>query len=929
MDQRPLLKAKPASFLSGSAATPRITGLPLCLILLCASSSVAAGRNSARLMLAPHGAIGAWSLSGPCPNIEAFSARGDEAACNGVESKAFINASGDFDWGELLNVPPNTTAAARANADLHFDSAFEGWLLVGADGKMRVRVDGRLVYRRDRPLQRGHAFVPIAQSLGPGTHSLVIELERSTNRSSFSVLLRDKRTNQAPPYAELHTPVSLSSAVQRSSSCSIRLPPLSEPLELRVELSFPAAAVNKDLPISLELRSDTPDSIRRWHAGVLRAEEAFRGPHVIHLGPLRRLTSMHASRLTVELGEGVITRPLWLPPELVATLERAARALALPTVRESARSPNDALGATLQAHVERISASITDPNRRTLDDALRDLNALLQDLYLGNNPFTHSGYVNAFIRSRFDLKPTSVMAYVPGRRAVEPLQARPLVIALHGYDGSPRKILDAFLDIGNDGQPAREIDGVVIAPAAYGDAFYRGPGENAVIEALDWAINTYHVDPSRIYITGVSMGGTGAAEIALKHSERFAAAAPLCGYQSYFVRRDTSNRPLRPWEQPLMHRFSPASFAESGNDVPMFIAQGLKDTPLENSRVLTKRYSALGHSLVEDWPNLGHSVWKKSYRGAAMYSWLAQWKKDREPKQVVVASSSLRHGRKFWLEIEKMEPVAEPALLDGRIETPNLIELKTRGVAAFRVSRSRHIDDGNSILVVIDGQSIVVPAGNERRFERLDGAWQLKPATTSASPSVIPVEGPWSELFSEPVAVVYGTGNASTVALNREIASRLVEPRRGVDLRIPIVADRDFDPLSSELTRTVYVGTSTDHSILARIMDRLPLRNSELGIRLGAHAFAESDVGAAFVYPDPDRGDRLLGIVTANSPEGLWRVLALPALVPDFVVFDRGIDAAAGESVLGAHAFVRAAGFFRDGWSLPSDVSDPLRPIPR
>lgn len=904
----------------------------LCLAWLFVTSSAATKTNSPHLALAPHGAINAWSLSGPCSSIEELSAAGGEPECAGAELRTVVNASGDFNWVELLHLAPNTPAAARAKVSVHFDGPFEGWLLVGADGRFRVKVDGHLVYRRNRPAQRGRAFVPIAQSLKPGTHSFVVELERSANHSSFSVLLRDKRTNQAPLSAQVPIPENLSTRylAQRLSSYSIHLESLTDPMEIAVELEFPSAALNQDLPVWLELGSGKPGVVRRWNAGLLRAEHAVYHPYVVHLGPLRKLVSPQESTLTIGIGgDGVARLSLWLLPELLAILERTARALDLPIVRESARSRHDAIGATLQAHVERVTRRITAPTRTEFVDALQRLDALVQDLERSKNPFVRSGYVDAFIRSPFDRRPTSVMTYVPDSRASDPRHPGPLVVALHGYDGTPRKILEAFLDQKGDGQPTREIDGIVLAPAAYGNSFYRGAGENAVLDALDWAMDTYRVDPSRLYITGVSMGGTGAAEIGLKHSQRFAAAAALCGYQSYFVRRDTSNRPLRPWERPLMHRFSPASLAENGGDVPMFVAQGLKDLPLENSKVLTKRYRSLGHTLVEDWPNLGHAVWRKSYRGAAMYSWLAQWKKDLEPTHVVVVSSSLRHGKKFWLEIDRLAPTTEPGLLEGRIEASNRIELRTRGVTAFHVGPSRHIDDNASVQFTIDGHPLEVPAGVNPSFQLVNSAWQLNPKTIGGTASVHPIEGPWSELFSEPLAVVFGTLDPSTAALNREIASRLVEPRPGVDLRIPIVADRDFDPDSSQLTRVIYIGTSMDHSILARLMDRLPLRNSELGIRLGGQVFPEPDVGAAFVYPDPDRRDRLLGVVTANSPEGLWRVLALPALVPDFVVFDRGIDPAAGESVLGAHAFVRAAGFFRDDWSLPDDVSDPFAVKPR
>lgn len=917
-------RAKPAKRPRRSSATPLLVAAVSCFLLIAATCQAA----HQELVLAPNGSIGAWALSGPFRALDSLEEElqpSIERACNAAGMRTIASATGEFDWGETLHVQPNTSAAAVACVHLRFDTEFDGWLLVGAEGRLRVKVDGRSIHRRDQAHARGRAWVPIPLSLGAGTHTLAIELERSSNRSSFSAMLRDRATNQAPSGAHLRVPTALSAQrlTEQLLSFSVRLNPSSAAAQLEVELRFPAAAVNVDLPVWLELSSDGDRLARRWHAGVLRPENSDREPLRILLGPLRQLLADTPSTLTLGIGPSVIKRRLWLVPELASALARVTQVRELPSVLASAKTRHDAVGATLQAHVERVSERLTDPDRPSFDEALQQLEALAACLVQGNDPFQRTGYIDAFIRSPFDQRPTSVLTYVPEARATGSNPALPLVVALHGYNGTPRKILDAFLDRGNAN--ARRVEGLVLAPAAYGNTFYRGAGESAVLEALDWATSIYAVDPSRVYITGVSMGGTGAAELGLKHSHRFAAAAPLCGYQSYFVRRDTANKPVRRWELPLMHRFSPASFAENGSDLPMFVAQGLKDLPLENSRVLTKRYRALGNHLEEDWPNLGHSVWTKSYRNAAMYTWLTRWTKDLEPRHVLLASDSLRHGTKFWLEITKLDAGAEPGLLDARIVSPTTLEVKTRGIKGFRVGPTRHLDASHAIQTNIDGQPLLLDLGQERSFEQVDGLWRLKPS----APKPLALEGPWSELFAQPFAVVYGTLDPSTLALNREVATRLVEPRPGVDLRIPVVADRDFDVRSSQLTRLVYVGTIKDHALLARIMDKLPLRNTDQGLRLGARVFAEPDVGAAFVYPDPERPVRLLGVVTGNSPEGLWRVLALPALVPDFVVFDHGIDAAAGESILGTRAFVRAAGFFRDDWSLPEDFSDPLEPKAR
>jgi poly(3-hydroxybutyrate) depolymerase len=883
--------------------------------------------------LSSNGAIGEWLLAGPCADLGKTAPTvqpGYQAACPSASWHVAANTSGDFDWAEVLQVPANTPAAAIAGAFLYFERPFDGWLFVAADGVLRVAVDGRWVHRRDKPRQCGRGFVPIALRLDAGFHRLLLGLERLGNRANLSVLLRERQTNRAPSDALVYLPGGPSERrlIEQQLALSLRIASMKVPLDLEVELSFPSSAPARALPIEVALRQTGSQPTRIWKPGTFAVDQLQSDKFKFHLGPLDSLTSADESTLEIRLADAVITRKLWITPNATASLERAVRAQTLPAVRASAASQHDVLGATLQAHWLEAAERMLQPLRAPLHEAVRRLDVLTTELEQGRSPNTSTGFVDAFIRSPFDGRPASVMMYVPADYRPDDTQSRPLVVALHGYNGTPRRILDAFLDVESHAFRTK-VNGFVLAPAAHGNSFFRGPGEHAVLDAIDWATATYPIDRTRISMTGVSMGGTGTAEIAFHHSQLFAAAAPLCGYHSYFVRRDTANKPLRTWERQLMHRFSPASWAESGNDIPLFVAHGTKDRPLENSKSLTTRYHELGYNLTEDWPDLGHAVWKKTYNQAAMYDWLTKWQKAEDPTHVVLASSSLAYGKKFWLEVTQRAETEAPSVLDGRIVSPTQIEIKSRGVAGFRIGDSRHFDRAATLQIDVDGTSFAAPRGTERRFAKVDGHWQTAKASTAALAAVGRVEGPWSELFSAPVTVVYGSANPNTTALNREIATRLVEPRAGVDLQIPLVSDAEFSPEASPLTRLIYVGRPDDHRHLAKISGALPIRITPSAVELGQWRFEEPDVGVAFVYPDPNRGDRLLGVISGNGPEGLWRVLALPALLPDFVVFDHGADAAAGEQVLGPDAFLRAAGFFRGDWSLPENVLDPFAPQPR
>jgi hypothetical protein len=80
-------------------------------------------------------------------------------------------------------------------------------------------------------------------------------------------------------------------------------------------------------------------------------------------------------------------------------------------------------------------------------------------------------------------------------------------------------------------------------------------------------------------------------------------------------------------------------------------------------------------------------------------------------------------------------------------------------------------------------------------------------------------------------------------------------------------------------------------------------------------------VGAIFIHPNPRQPERYVVVVEAPRAPGIWRALSLPALLPDFVVFDAGLAPAAGQQVLGS-ARVLAAGFFERDWAVPKDFRD-------
>ena len=149
------------------------------------------------------------------------------------------------------------------------------------------------------------------------------------------------------------------------------------------------------------------------------------------------------------------------------------------------------------------------------------------------------------------------------------------------------------------------------------------------------------------------MGGIGTAALAFRHPDLFAAAEPLCGYHSYFVRRDFVNRPIRPWERFLAEERSNVFGQKNGEKTPLFIVHGTQDLPVANSGVLIDKYDALHFSVVHEHPNLGHPVWIPTYANDKGINWLlAQSPRDEHASHLHFKTSRLRDGDDAWLHID-------------------------------------------------------------------------------------------------------------------------------------------------------------------------------------------------------------------------------------------------------------------------------------
>jgi len=131
----------------------------------------------------------------------------------------------------------------------------------------------------------------------------------------------------------------------------------------------------------------------------------------------------------------------------------------------------------------------------------------------------------------------------------------------------------------------------------------------ALIGLLDQVQSQFRVDPKRVYCTGLSMGGYGTWQLALKYPQRFAAVAPICGGGDRI-------RALLPVQQQALKTLGVWAF------------HGAKDNavPVSESERMVEAFKRAGVTDIQltIYPEANHDSWTESYANPKLYDWLLE-----------------------------------------------------------------------------------------------------------------------------------------------------------------------------------------------------------------------------------------------------------------------------------------------------------------
>ncbi len=198
------------------------------------------------------------------------------------------------------------------------------------------------------------------------------------------------------------------------------------------------------------------------------------------------------------------------------------------------------------------------------------------------------------------------LLYLPPGYDAKAGQRRPLMLFLHGAGERGTNVqrvgIHGPLKLVKQG---KDLPFIIVAPLCPEQQTW---SNEPLLKLLDHVTEQFAVDPKRVYLTGLSMGGYGTWRLGVAHPEKFAAIVPICGGGSLIdiLLGGRERRGLK--------------------SLPVWAFHGAKDNvvpPGESERMV----NALKNIGVKEvkltiYPDATHDSWTETYNNPELYEWL-------------------------------------------------------------------------------------------------------------------------------------------------------------------------------------------------------------------------------------------------------------------------------------------------------------------
>jgi len=216
---------------------------------------------------------------------------------------------------------------------------------------------------------------------------------------------------------------------------------------------------------------------------------------------------------------------------------------------------------------------------------------------------------------KIQTQPASVVQYLlflPKDYKASKTKRWPVILFLHGAGERGTNIWK----VATHGPPKHvlehpEFPFIVVSPQC---AEHHSWSNDVLLSLLGEITRKYRVDTSRLYLTGLSMGGYGTWNLGLAFPEKFAAIAPICGGGNLINILLSSTEKAAPLKS-----------------LPIWAFHGARDpvVPVEESKRMVEAVKKAGIKEVKltIYPEALHDSWTQTYANPELYEWFLEHKR--------------------------------------------------------------------------------------------------------------------------------------------------------------------------------------------------------------------------------------------------------------------------------------------------------------
>lgn len=451
-------------------------------------------------------------------------------------------------------------------------------------------------------------------------------------------------------------------------------------------------------------------------------------------------------------------------------------------------------------------------------------------------------------------------------------------------------------------------------------------GRLDALEVLDIATKKYAPDPTKIYLTGHSMGGHGTWYLGATYPDKWAAIAPCAGYPTLTGYGSADGRipseGRNEMEEILLRASNPSNVIELAKNYRAF---GVYIFHGDSDRVVSVDYARQMRKVLADfhpdfayyeYPGGSHWFGDESVDWPPLFEFFRHH--TNKPDSAVdlvdftTANPGISSTYRWASVLQQHLPLQYSKIRLTRDRKNKTIQGETENVAMLKLSLT---DLEGDVHITLDGDALTIPAGTGEVYLHKQTRWEVgkQPDKNLKGPHRY---GTFKDAFNHRMVFVYGTrGNAAerqwAYAKARYDAEVWYYRANGA---VDIIADRDFNPKDYPDRGVILYGNATTNSAWNKLLADCPIQFTRGSATIGTRKFEGDDLGGFFVWPRKDSDIASVGVVAGTGISGMRATEANQYFAggsgfPDYFIFSADMlkDGVGG---------VKAAGFLGNDWSV-------------